>query len=419
MQILSSFARIFFSKHYGNLLCIIAPIFGLVFLFIMIFTSPLGPVYDEPFYIKYTQLLDQVGLSSRFLNLLPGTPGPLVAFAQYAAKPLTGIAPPGIRVVNALLLLICIVLCALTARASGSAQWLTTGLSAISIPVVWPAAGLGLSDMPAWVFVSLCVYCLVRWMKTPGDAQKKLLLWGICAGLSLGFAVLGRQNSLVILACPALYALTKRKYLASSIVLAITVTIVVAPVFWVWQGLVPPGPLHVPLALSPRSVVISFLYMGIFMFILAPGFYRWRPAWIVGSLVVGFIFANKLSFVPMNSATKYLNPALIYVYQTGISMIIIALPLYFCGCTINRLRHDRQDAIFGSAILGSFVIAMTAVVSPNYSSRYTTLAFPFLLLISDRYAHATIWKATRILLGMTLGALSLWTYYQLPSWRID
>lgn len=109
----------------------------------------MGAVYDEPFYVKYVQLLAHIGISAQFLNALPGTPGPLVALVQYIAAPLTGMAPPGVRAVNASLLLICISLCALAARASGSAHWLTAGLSAISIPTVWPAAGLGLSDMPA------------------------------------------------------------------------------------------------------------------------------------------------------------------------------------------------------------------------------------------------------------------------------
>src|SRR5262249_15146001 len=119
--------------RYEAFLCKIGAVGGLMLLFLMIAVSPSGAVYDEPYYIQYAQLLDKVGVSTQFLNLLPGTPGPLVALVQYLAKPLTGITPLGIRVVNALSLVICMILCALTARACGSAHWLTTGLSAISI----------------------------------------------------------------------------------------------------------------------------------------------------------------------------------------------------------------------------------------------------------------------------------------------
>src|SRR5262249_7649020 len=206
---------------------------AIILLFVMIAISPPHALYDEEFYIRYAELIDRVGLSKDFLKLLPGTPGPLVAVVQYAAKPLTGIAPPGTRLLNAFLFVICIGLCAMSVRASGSNRWDTASLSAIAIPAIWPGAGLGLSDAPAWVFLSLSVYCLVRWLQIPADDRRTLLVWSSGAGLSLGVAALGRQNSLAIVAFPIIHALVHRRLFFSGLFFLCATQILILRLFFV------------------------------------------------------------------------------------------------------------------------------------------------------------------------------------------
>ena len=406
----------------GKMLCIMAGTGAILLLFVMIALAPPYAVYDEPFYIRYAQLIDRVGLSKEFLNLLPGTPGPLVAVVQYAAKPLTGIAPPGIRLLNAFLFLICIGLCAMAVRASGSNRWTTAALSAIAIPVMWPGAGLGLSDAPAWVFVSLSVYCLVRWLRVSPDDRRNLYMWGSSAGLSLGIAALGRQNSLAIVAFPIIYALAHRRYFSSALVLLVTTTIVVAPVFLVWKGISPPSPLHVNIGLSLSNGILAFAYIGMFLLLLAPRFYWWRPYWIVGSIAAGIALneiTHVLSFAPMSGIAQTFGSSMFAMYRAFVSGAILALALYSITFFFIRLWENRASAMFALGVVGSFSIALSGMFVSGYSSRYTALGLPLFILISDRYSEATVWKAIRIVLGATLGALSLWSYYQAVGWELS
>lgn len=118
----------------------------------------------------------------------------------------------------------------------------------------------------------------------------------------------------------------------------------------------------------------------------------------------------------MNSAAKYLGLLLPLIHPL-LSMTLIAIPLYLLSCLLLRTFENFRDSFFIVSVIGASAIAITPAIATNYSSRYTALNLPFLLLISDRYSDATIWKAARIVLGVALGALSLWTYYRSPSWQ--
>lgn len=122
----------------------------------------------------------------------------------------------------------------------------------------------------------------MRWQQA-GASGRDLLVRGTGAGLSLGVAVLGRQNALAALACPAFIAAMNKRYLLSTLFLFVAAAVVVAPIFWIWGGVEPPGPFHVHMGLSIANAVLSFAYMGMFLLILAPRFYVWRPTWLASA----------------------------------------------------------------------------------------------------------------------------------------
>ena len=50
-------------------------------------------------------------------------------------------------------------------------------------------------------------------------------------------------------------------------------------------------------------------------------------------------------------------------------------------------------------------------VISQYASRYTVVAAPLLLLISEKYSRLTYWKVFRMSVGGAIGLLSLASYF--------
>jgi 4-amino-4-deoxy-L-arabinose transferase-like glycosyltransferase len=397
---------------------------ALAVLFAMASRSPAYGVYDEPSYIRYAQLLDRFGWSQQFLNHLPGTPGPLVAVVERATAPLTGLALPGIRLVNATLFGLCICVCFVTARAAGSARWIVAGLAVVGIPAAWPVAGLALSDAPAWLFLCICAYLSVRWLNTPAEDWRSLLAWGALGGLALGVAAMGRQSALVLLAFPVFFAFSAKRRWPSAVAFIVCAAAVIGPILWTWKGLAPPTGFRVHVGLSPAYACQSFACAAVIMGLLAPRFYLWRPVWVTGALGAGLLVnattgALRFPLPPFASLAHRLGPAELEAYSRYTPALMPALTLYFTGCLAVRCWENRADAAYVLGAFGSFAIALSALaIRDGYSSRYTAMALPFFALVADRHSQATWWKAARIAVGAAMGVVSLSAYYHMHGWEL-
>src|SRR5438132_537669 len=89
-----------------QLLCLLISLAALVLYLVAILTTPSPLTYDEPLHLITVPLLKEHGPTIHWLQILPNSPGPLYPILHWAAEPLTGLRPPGVRLVNFVLLLL-------------------------------------------------------------------------------------------------------------------------------------------------------------------------------------------------------------------------------------------------------------------------------------------------------------------------
>jgi hypothetical protein len=308
-----------------------------------------------------------------------------------------------------------------TCRLAGHARPWIPALAVFAVPVTWPIAGLGLSEMPAILALSISVLCLVRWLNARAGSQWRLCLWASFAGLALGIASLGRQNSLALCAVPAMFALRNRRMFPSAILYASVACAVVAPVLWIWGGMTPPTRFHVAMGLSLSNALLSLGYAGAILFILAPRFFPWKPLW-GAVLLLSAIGTNSvlpiLRITPFHNLAVNLGPVRCAVYSWLASGVLLGVAISVLAVLAYRAWTEREPCA-RLGVAGVFWIALTSLaVTNNYSSRYTALALPLFVIAAEPYAPVSRWRIARLVLGATLGALSLRTYYQTPGWEL-
>jgi hypothetical protein len=127
-----------------------------------------------------------------------------------------------------------------------------------------------LTEMPALFLVLVFTFLIA----CDGRGQPAMLR-SVLAGLALGFAILGRQNYLVILPC--LILLVEWKSFGSSIgrlfLLGLCAVLVCGPVFLIWGDLVPPNTAVVAHAIRPWHFILSAGYLGLISLIIEPSVY--------------------------------------------------------------------------------------------------------------------------------------------------
>ena len=135
---------------------LIVNILGLLLLVVAVCFSPSSYVYDERFHILGVELLKNQGLSLEFLQ---GTgrsaPGPLYFMIHYLFEPLTNLNGPQIRLVNLLFFVLTIAALFLICKSFSFSNPLISSLSIMATPLVWPIAGMALTEIPSMFFALL------------------------------------------------------------------------------------------------------------------------------------------------------------------------------------------------------------------------------------------------------------------------
>src|SRR5262249_38237677 len=109
-------------------------------------------------------------------------------------------------------------------------------------------------------------------------------------GVLLGTAVLGRQNYLLVLPCLLTLLIWDARIWARNLflisVLCAATTAVVAPVFLIWGGLVPPKFASFDEGISVWNGVLTMGYAGLIGFLIAPDIIRGGTQYLFATFVV-------------------------------------------------------------------------------------------------------------------------------------
>lgn len=384
-------------------------------LIVLVLSSPSTFIYDEPYFVTYVHLFYTHGLTIDFLNSLTGTVGPLYAFVHLLFQPFTALEPTRMRMVNVFLLTLTAATLAACAKRQSDRHYLLTGALVLVVPMSWVVAGMALSEMPAILFVTFSVYCQLRAI-TAMEHDKPLVPWFIASGLCLGIAVWGRQPFILLSGVPLLLATLDRRLRLPTGIFVIIVLSSALPLFFIWKGLVPPSHHGVQKGLSVTHAILSMGYTGLCMLFLGAKL-RWPTLSLVTGLVAATSVFNLLfggvMIYPLRSVLeKYLSHTQLHGYGLLCASAFLSSGAITAWILVDMAWNSRRHFQSFIAYTGLLCVALSPLfVAHQYSSRYTAMAIPYLILASriDREWRATL--TIPFFCGCIIGALSLYGYF--------
>ena len=383
-------------------------------------TSSAGFVYDEPSYANYVSLLRLHGLTEEFLDALTGGAGPLYAFLHLTLEPLTNLSPVRMRLVNVGLLTIVAGILMVWLRRQNQPDYLLASCAILVVPMTWVLAGMALTSMPSLVFTTLSLYGLLRGVeafeKGAPALGRPVLGWFIAGGIFLGVAVWGRQPALVLVAVPVLLALLDRTLRIPALAFVAIVVLIAAPLVVAWEGFTPPNE-EAEEGLSLRHGLSSLGYAGLCFFLLVPRleWLSWRPlvatagALAAVNAALGIVaicpFASRLddflSDFGMASCARLFGSSLVFC------------AVMFLGWILRIAWHGRRDLKQVTIHAGLLCVVLSpALIANYYSSRYTAMALPYLVLAAQPWRTWGWNTSAATLAGCAAGLLSLLGYFR-------
>ena len=408
-------------------LLLIAGFAGLFILCVLTLLHRQAPLYDEPLFISNMPLFNQYGLSRTFLLEMDNqAPGPLYEMVHYPLQSITHMQPPGLRLVNIVLLWIIIILLVRVAMRQWQLSWqqaLVPALRLMALPVVWPVAGMALTEIPPMCCAMLSVWLLQRALLLTAKPLWQGLLLSLLAGTALGLAILGRSPFLVMVPASALLLIGHWRNTQRWMLLAIYVLVALAicvPVFVIWKGLMPPKQALVTAGgFKLWHGILAFAYGALLTAIIGPRWFYFsrRILYVLlitwGVLLVLNIFVLHYAFAPMTGGIAALHmPAVTHYYPFVISPVLATVALYFIACTAARAWEKREEPFILFLLASSVLLLLScAKVTHLFSSRYVAQAAPFLVLVLVGYDKITYGKCLRFAIGLCMGIISLEAYF--------
>lgn len=428
----------------GTSWCLFACAVGAaIFIGMVVRFARLPLTYDEPWYLSNVPEFQRLGLSREFLRGLTGAAGPLYTIVQSLVAPWTGAVTPGVRAVNVVLLVaaagaLYVLLRLLDKPENSRAGPIVGAASLLGVPFLWPSAGMALTEIPAVLFVVL--WLLLMWLAVgfPSTSPPLRGVLAVAAGLSFGLAVTGRQMVLLMLAGLvalgfrpnaerrpqthqsgvigfAFAPLSRSTAIALAIMSAIAAAVVIIPVFWVWGGLTPPGEADLHQGIALGQLPLAAAYIGIAFVILAPRWFRgsmWTVAVLSLVCAIGNLLLGIGELKPMAGWVNRFVPSLASTYGRLVYGVFAAFGVSFLVSTIRNAWDRRREGFFvllAIALLAS--LATTMKVTYQFSSRYVVTSLPVVIVLAQGYGPLTRGKSLRLLMGIILGAVSLYGYY--------
>lgn len=396
--------------------CAAVCIGGLGLLVLLAITTKAPATYDEPLHMSTLALLDEKGFSADFIRGLTQGPGPLYTVLQWAAGPLTDRTVPGIRLVNVagLFVLLALTRPLIAAARALEGPWILAS-SLIALPVMWKAAGLALTEMPAMVFLTAFALCMVLLSQSAKAPAR--FAYGALGGLFLGLAVLGRQPSLAAIGAMPVLCRNWRRDLPALALSGSIALMIVLPVFWIWGGLVPPAHRFMDKGVVPAHAVLAFAYAGVLAVILAPRWFVVRPPFVVAAGILAVVIKLLIwtpTQIPLYSVARRIFPQTSLPILGRVSItVMIAFGLLFAFSLVIHMYRNWQNRAVAFMLTATFLLLVTPMkVATGFSARYITMVAPFLVVITASHAPSTPYKALRLAGGVIVGVLSLWSFYQ-------
>lgn len=401
---------------------------GLILLSAAAILNPNPFVFDEPLFPPNVLLMEKLGFGKQFLReMIDQAPGPLYEFVHLPLKSITNLEPRAMRTVNLLLFFGVIYLLTLIYKQSSFDRKLAfyLALHIIAITTLWQVAGLVLTEIPAMLFATLTFLIGVVLLKVPVTDYKRILLYSVLMGICGGLAILGRTPYLVMI--PAFFGVlfVSRFFNKQEVSIPLTfgpfaviALAMIIPIFLVWGGMVPPLQPRVEGAIQPWHGLLACAYAGVIGVILNPKWFRFNYTILVlllGAYIVFYILGlMELGFEYAPMATTVIRVAGINVFNVYVKLIsplLATAGFYFLVCCWYRGKENITNLVYVFALLTSLaILASSAKISHQFSSRYVAQAAPFLVIMFANADETDRWKWIRLTIGITMGFLSLNTY---------
>ncbi|RAW01339.1 hypothetical protein [Pseudochryseolinea flava] len=399
---------------------------GLILLSATAVFNPNGFVFDEVLFPPNVLLMEEHGFGKTFLlEMIDQAPGPLYEFIHLPLKGITKLEPRAMRIVNLILffLIICI-LVQIYRQSEKKEHAIYLGLHIIAITTLWQVAGLVLTEMPAMLFATTSFLIGVVLLNNQDD-HKKVLLYSVLMGITGGLAILGRTPYLVIL--PAFFGVLVliRFFKVGSVPIAkafipyaVIALSMIIPIFLIWGGMVPPLQPKVEGAIQPWHGLLACAYAGVIGFIIYPKWFVFNNT-ILMILAGAYVFFFTLGLMELGYEYAPMATTVIRIaglnafnmYVKLISPLLATFGFYFLVCCWYRGKENLNDAMYLFALLTSLaILASSAKISHQFSSRYVAQAAPFLVILFAKVDEKDNWRWIRLAIGITMGFLSLNTY---------
>lgn len=404
---------------------------ALIFLIILTVVNTNPPIFDEILFVRNMPLFKEHGLSAKFLReMYDQAPGPLYQIVQTFFEPLTNLKVPGIRLVNVFLFILVIVNTYFILKiTNSSSKPFLLSLNLIAVPVMWQVAGMALTEMPAMFFLT-CSLLILAYLTSHVDGKivtPRTLVFSLISGLCLGMSILGRTPFLMIVPAAILLVFNPLSDKDNKISLSPPLIIVFVasalsvslPVFFIWQGLVPPHQTIISQGgLKLWHGVLAFAYSGIIAFLIAPRWFSFSKNWAIILLVLSILFFLLNSFwwqvqyQPLyDFLSRNLPDSVMIIYPRIISPLLMTIATFFAINLLIYLSENRNKSYF-LFVAASFILVLLTCINVKhiFSSRYVAQAMPLFVLLVAEKDRDNRFKIVRLLIGVAMGYISLQTY---------
>lgn len=396
---------------------------------VLILLSPHQLIYDEVYYVKIAQDFLISKLSYDFIYNIYAPTGILYALTHYVFYPLTQYQPPNIRFVNLLLLLISYIVIFLSLKIIHKQETKVALLNSIPwlvFPTTGVISGMALTELPAiTLFVGSSFLLGIAYNNGNWRSQSSSLPYLTISGILLGLSTWGRQNFIVALVATLFIFLPiNRKSLIFSLTYAIPALVIFLYPLSIWHGLVPPSVKFVEEGYRFSNFFLSLGYLGVYSLIIFPEFIlsKDRQTFLslsVMSLILVLIFPD-LRYAPSQFLLERIFGTFIknvIAYCFGILLVFISLLLvYSIYLQIRKIKKNNDSNLTMYIYYSLFLIAIcfsNIKITHQFSSRYITLALPFLVYIvgANNFLSKDKFVFYRFTFSFVLSIIFILNYY--------
>jgi hypothetical protein len=397
-------------------LCLWAGLLGALLLVSMICFSPNRLIYDESHPLVTLSAAEKHGWKQAFKETISAS-GPLEPFVQGTLKPITGLKPVPMRIIN---LAFCGGLLWLLFRIARTMRLPHAEIYAFAplcLPPFWPPAGMALTEMPFLFFLfSSCLVVVAYLGSNEACSAGKAARYGCLAGLLLGVACLGRQIGLVAVGGLLVASVARKQDRLFALAAIVALLVAAGWLFLMWGGLVPPSVASIHTgSLRFNLAALGLGYLGVISLIAAPRFLMESSRWALTMTGVVFVlcsFKPLAEFFPAKGIAERFFPSSLWpLYQSLSGAFMTGFAFLVLWRLVQLLWEERTNRVTLFLAVTTVLFALSPIRIRTFSSRYVVPAGLLLLLLIWKRNSSAPWLAIRMVAGFFLGAGMLLSYY--------